>query len=68
VQALLLVGVLYSEGDDKTRASAFADAVNSDAELNRDDADLAAAIVLLVQLATSWTHHFAQVNADKSPS
>jgi hypothetical protein len=55
------VGVLFADGDDKTKASAFADAVNSDAELKRDDADLAAAVVLLAQLATSWTHHFAQV-------
>ena len=65
VQALLLVGVLFADGDDKTKAGAFADAVNSDAELNRDDADLAAAVVLLVQLATSWTVHYALVQNDK---
>jgi hypothetical protein len=70
VQALLLVGILFCDGDDKLRAAAFTDALHAGPkdDIARDDADLAAALVLLVQLATSWTAHFAQVSSGKNVS
>lgn len=70
MQALLLVGILFCDGDDKLRAAAFTDALHCGPkdDIARDDADLAAALVLLVQIATSWTAHFAQVASGKNVS
>ena len=50
--------------------AAFTDALHAGPkdDIARDDAALAATLVLLVQIATSWTAHFAQVSSGKNVS
>lgn len=70
VKALLLLGILYCEGDKQSKASAFYDVIQPDLkeDIPCNDADLKALYPLVLQLATSYISYFAYTATGKRVS